>query len=192
MPLYSRTRVDLESSRIRARALAQRSADLRTTAHAATFTQAVARSPLYASFSEVLAGLITVRAFGEQERFQAEQLRALNAHIQPYFLVRTALMAYLTVRINCFSSIILGTIGALALWGGDILTPGLLGVTMTYALIVDNFLRMIVFITTELEVQMNSVERIKYYGEQIPSEQAHVIEDTAPDPAWPQEASVLC
>ena len=35
--------------------------------------EAVARSPLYASFSEVLAGLVTVRAFGEQGRFQPDE-----------------------------------------------------------------------------------------------------------------------
>jgi ABC-type multidrug transport system fused ATPase/permease subunit len=48
--------------------------------------EANARSPLYASFSEVLAGLVTVRAYGEQDRFQYEQMKKLNDHIQPYFV----------------------------------------------------------------------------------------------------------
>ena len=38
---------------------------------------------------------------------------------------------------------------------------------------------------------MNSVERIKYYGEQIPAEKAHVIEDTAPPPEWPTDGRIV-
>ena len=50
--------------------------------------QAVARSPLYASFSELLAGLVTVRAFSEERRFEREQIRALNNHIKPVPVIR--------------------------------------------------------------------------------------------------------
>ena len=148
--------------------------------------EANARSPLYASFSEVLAGLVTVRSYGEQERFQHEQMARLNAHIQPYFMVRTALMAWLTLRINTLSSIIIGAIGLLAIsLPKDFLSPGILGVGFIYSIVVESFLRIIVFVITELEVQMNSMERIKYYSDQIPEEAPDEIELTKPPENWP-------
>ena len=135
-----------------------------------------ARSPVYTSFSEILAGLITVRSFQEQPQFIRNQMVSLDRHIQPYFMVRGVLLPWLTLRINCISAVLLGSIGALALFlPRGMIEPGLLGVAMTYALIVDSFLRIVVFVTIELEVQMNSVERIKYYGDKVPVEAPNIF-----------------
>lgn len=89
------------------------------------------------------------------------------------------------------SAVLLGGIGGIALFlPKGFIQPGLLGVALTYTLIVDNFLRIVIFITTELEVQMNSVERIKYYGDQIPKEAASDIEETAPPQEWPKNGEI--
>jgi ATP-binding cassette subfamily C (CFTR/MRP) protein 1 len=153
--------------------------------------EANARSPIYTSFSEILAGLITVRSFQEEPRFMEKQMSALDGHIQPYFMVRGVLLPWLTLRINCMSAVLLGSIGAFALFlPRGFIEPGLLGVAMTYSLIVDNFLRIVVFISIELEVQMNSVERIKYYGDKIPVEAPSDIPETAPPQSWPSEGRI--
>jgi ABC-type multidrug transport system fused ATPase/permease subunit len=153
--------------------------------------EANARSPIYTSFSEILAGLITVRSFQEEPRFVDKQMSALDQHIQPYFMVRGVLLPWLTLRINCMSAVLLGSIGAFALFlPKGFIEPGLLGVAMTYSLIVDNFLRIVVFIAIELEVQMNSVERIKYYGDKVPIEAPSDIPETAPPENWPSEGRI--
>ena len=65
---------------------------------------------------------------------------SLDGHIQPYFMVRGVLLPWLTLRINCISAVLLGSIGAFALFlPKGMIEPGLLGVAMTYALIVDSF-----------------------------------------------------
>jgi len=100
-------------------------------------------------------------------------------------------MAWLTLRINTLSSLIVGGIGCIAIFmPKGYLSAGTLGVAFTYALVVENFLRIIVFVSTELEVQMNSMERIKYYSDQVPDEAPAMIENTAPPPEWPQQGRI--
>ena len=94
-------------------------------------------------------------------------------------------MAYISIL---YFSMLLGSIGAFALFlPKGMIEPGLLGVAMTYALIVDSFLRIVVFIPIELEVQMNSVEGIKYYGDKVPVEAPSDIPETVAAESWPSE-----
>jgi ABC-type multidrug transport system fused ATPase/permease subunit len=56
--------------------------------------QSTTRSPIYSSFSEMLVGLSTVRAYGHQDRFMAQNRDALRANVVPYFLARSGLPAW--------------------------------------------------------------------------------------------------
>ena len=83
---------------------------------ALTYSELVERkAPVYTSFSEILAGLITVRSFQEEPQFIRKQMVSLDGHIQPYFMVRGVLLPWLTLR-NCISAVLLGSIGAFALF----------------------------------------------------------------------------
>ena len=46
----------------------------------------IARSPLYAHFSETLSGLATIRAYKEQTRFVAGNDRLMDLNNRPYFI----------------------------------------------------------------------------------------------------------
>ncbi|KAJ2605847.1 hypothetical protein EV177_006060, partial [Coemansia sp. RSA 1804] len=64
------------------------------------------RSPIYASFQETLSGVSTIRAFGQSERFMAENLRKIDANqrcVYPYL----SLNRWLAVRIEWMSAIII-------------------------------------------------------------------------------------
>ena len=146
--------------------------------------ESIARSPIYASFSEVLGGLTTVRAYGDQKRFCEKQGRMLNRHLQPFFFVRTVIPAWLQIRLNLLAGCITVVVVTTIVVRPSLLPSGMAGLSITYCNMLTQMLFFVVFITTEAEVQMNSVERIKHYAENIPEEAPDEILPGPPE-SWP-------
>ena len=69
------------------------------------------------------------------------------------------------------------------------ISPGLVGLSISYALSVTQSLNWVVRMTSELETNIVAVERTKEYAE-VPTEAPPIIEDRRPDPDWPQEGRV--
>lgn len=69
------------------------------------------------------------------------------------------------------------------------ISPGLVGLSISYALSVTANLNWVVRMTSELETNIVAVERTKEYAE-IPTEAPPIIKDRRPDPDWPQEGRV--
>jgi ABC-type multidrug transport system fused ATPase/permease subunit len=66
-----------------------------------------------------------------------------------------------------------------------LLPPGNLALALTFGLSVTDMMMHIVNLSIEAEIQMNAVERIKYYAKELPKEKPMNIEETAPDSSWP-------
>ncbi|CAE6495623.1 unnamed protein product, partial [Rhizoctonia solani] len=143
--------------------------------------ESTTRSPIVASFSELLAGIVTVRAFGAEREFLSNMYKRLD-------LTQTATHYYwmcnrwLLLRFDFLGafSILIATIGAIK--GGA--TAGLTGIIFTQA---QQYVRSLYFglrFWTELEQSMNSVERIQDYLE-LPSEPPRIIPGNRPPAYWP-------
>ncbi|KAJ3067917.1 hypothetical protein HDU98_008890 [Podochytrium sp. JEL0797] len=149
----------------------------------------ISRSPLYANFGSTLAGLATIRAYGEQDRFILKTDRAINANNSPYYLLIMA-QRWLGVRLESLGALLVLAAAIFGVLAYKTIPPSLLGLSLSYALQVTNVLSWCVRQFTDTEVAMNAVERVQYYATQVETEADAVIEDHRPPKNWPSSGKI--
>ena len=148
----------------------------------------LAMSPIFSIFSETLLGLATVRAFRVEHTFRK------NAH---GFLEESNRCFWPIQCVNRWLSIRLELTGALIVLSSAVVvsgifpsSPGLAGLAITSALSLTGLLSWMVRQTSELEVNMNSVERLVEYDDE-PREAPAVVAERRPLPDWPTRGEML-
>lgn len=127
------------------------------------------RSPLYSHFSETLTGLSSIRAYGEQASFIAVNEQKLDNNNRAYYM-QIQSQRWLALRLDFVGALIVGCAALVAALLAQSLSPGLVGLSISYALQVTGMLTWLIRQTVELENNMNSVERTKFYTDQLPQE----------------------
>ncbi|KAF8598207.1 hypothetical protein BDV93DRAFT_498959 [Ceratobasidium sp. AG-I] len=139
------------------------------------------RSPIISSFSELVVGIVTVRAFGSEKNFLNNMYKRLDrtqAATHYYWMCNR----WLLFRFDSLGalSVLIATAGSL-IGGAD---AGLAGIVIVQA---QQYVRGLYWglrYWTELEQSLNSVERIQEYLD-LPSEPPAIIESNRPPAAWP-------
>ncbi|KAI9215808.1 ABC transporter type 1, transmembrane domain-containing protein, partial [Blastocladiella britannica] len=131
--------------------------------------EALTRSPVYALFGEVMSGLTTIRAYGSQSRFRAANFAMVDRNSAPYFLQFTA-ARWLGVRTEFLAAMVTGLTALLGVVARASISQSLLGLTLSYGLQMTVMMNINVFQAAEAESQMNAVERLTYYADQLPQE----------------------
>uniref|UniRef100_A0A8C2YX69 ATP-binding cassette, sub-family C (CFTR/MRP), member 10 n=1 Tax=Cyclopterus lumpus TaxID=8103 RepID=A0A8C2YX69_CYCLU len=149
----------------------------------------VTLSPVYSHFSETLTGLGTIRASGHAARFQEELARRLEQNQRCLFLSNAA-MQWLSIRLQLIGVAVVTGLGALAVvqhrYGA--VDPGLVGLSLSYALSITDLLSGLIFSFTQTEMQLVSVERTEEYATVLPTEpQNHSAQLP---PAWPERGGL--
>ncbi|KAI9004539.1 multi drug resistance-associated protein MRP [Hyaloraphidium curvatum] len=154
--------------------------------------QSVTKSPVYQHFSETLAGISTVRAFGQSPRFARESLRRIDDHLRARF-ARFSANRWLAVRLEGIGSLIVfGT--ALSSVLAIIRNPGgmsssMVGLVISYALTLGDSLSWLVRESCDAESSIVSVERIEEFCN-LPQEAPDHIEGNPLPPGWPAHGAV--
>ncbi|KAI0460447.1 metal resistance protein YCF1 [Xylaria acuta] len=151
----------------------------------------VSRSPIYAHFQESLGGINTIRAYRQQRRFEQENEYRVDSNLRAYFPSISA-NRWLAVRLEFLGAvIILGAAGfaIVSVTNHSGLSPGMVGLAMSYALQITTSLNWIVRQTVEVETNIVSVERILEYA-RLPSEAPEIIPRRRPPVAWPANGAV--
>ncbi|KAJ3052959.1 hypothetical protein HK097_005357 [Rhizophlyctis rosea] len=148
--------------------------------------ESVSRSPLYSQFSETLTGVTTIRAYGAEERFLIKARQTVDGNHRAYFLLWAA-NRWLTIRTDLLGALVAFGAGV-AVVAGD-LPAGWAGLLLTYALTFADALLWIVRQHAEVEMNMNSVERIQEYTS-LEQEPPMIVESHRPPVSWPQEGAV--
>ncbi|XP_022081211.1 ATP-binding cassette sub-family C member 9-like [Acanthaster planci] len=147
----------------------------------------VSKSPVFAYFSESLNGLTTIRAYRCGNRFYKTVVDRINRNLSA-FLYLQLVNRWLAIRLDFLGAVVVLIAGmstlVAALTAG--LDPSLVGLAVTYTLQVAGFMNFVVRQVTELEMQMNATERVKYYT-YIENEQ---YEGEEPSPDWPHEGRI--
>lgn len=151
----------------------------------------VSRSPIYAHFQESLGGVSTIRAYRQENRFQLENEWRVDANLRAYFPSISA-NRWLAVRLEFLGAIVILAAASLAIasvvsYSG--LTPGFVGLSMSYALQITTALNWIVRQTVEVETNIVAVERVLEYA-RLPSEAPEIISNRRPPVAWPARGEV--
>ncbi|XP_072025400.1 ATP-binding cassette sub-family C member 9-like [Amphiura filiformis] len=126
--------------------------------------ESVTKSPVFAHFSETLGGLVTIRAYKEQVRFNQAILTKVDINNAAYLFLRTA-NRWLAFRLDLIASGVI-LIAGIATMISSLefgVEPSLVGLAIVYALMISNYMNNLVRCATETEIQMNAVERVEYY-----------------------------
>lgn len=93
------------------------------------------RSPIYMHFSETLTGCTSIRAYGAEGRFIALSNLKTDINHSAYY-PSLAASRWLSVRLEFLGYVIVFLASLLAALARDVLTPGLAGLSISYALTV--------------------------------------------------------
>ncbi|KAL5432135.1 hypothetical protein PMIN07_008599 [Paraphaeosphaeria minitans] len=151
----------------------------------------ISRSPIYAHFQESLSGMSTIRAYHQQKRFELENEWRVDANLRAYFPSISA-NRWLAVRLEFIGSVIIlasASFAIISVASHSGLSPGAVGLAMSYALSVTQSLNWIVRQTVEVETNIVSVERVLEYAA-LPSEAPEIISKNRPPVSWPSRGAV--
>uniref|UniRef100_A0A670I6P3 ATP binding cassette subfamily C member 8 n=1 Tax=Podarcis muralis TaxID=64176 RepID=A0A670I6P3_PODMU len=116
--------------------------------------------PLLSHFSETVEGLTTIRAFRYESRFKQKLLEYTDSNnIASLFL--TAANRWLEVRMEYIGAcvVLIAAVASITKSLYDNLSSGLVGLGLTYALMVSNYLNWMVRNLADMELQLGAVKR---------------------------------
>ncbi|KAK6481811.1 multidrug resistance-associated protein 1-like isoform X3 [Huso huso] len=150
--------------------------------------ESVSRSPIYTHFNETVQGASVIRAFGEQPRFILQTNQRVDENQKSYF-PRFVATRWLAVNLEFLGNCIVLSAAIFSVMGKGILSPGIVGLSVSHALQVTGILSWIVRSWTDVENNIVSVERVKEYAD-TPKEAVWTLENSPLSPAWPQTGTI--
>ncbi|XP_051905539.1 multidrug resistance-associated protein 1 isoform X2 [Hippocampus zosterae] len=150
--------------------------------------ESVSRSPIYSHFNETLLGTSVIRAFGEQERFIRESDQRVD-HNQKAYYPSIVANRWLAVRLEVVCNCIVSSAALFAVIARDSLSPGIMGLAISYALQMTASLTWLVRMSSDVETNIVAVERVKEYSE-TEKEAEWKREHCDLDPGWPTEGRI--
>ncbi|MGH0163405.1 UNVERIFIED_CONTAM: hypothetical protein FKN15_051191 [Acipenser sinensis] len=150
--------------------------------------ESVSRSPIYSHFSETITGTSVIRAYGRQNAFVLISDKKVDENQKSYYpgIVSNR---WLGVRIEFIGNCIVLFAALFAVIGRSKLTPGMVGLSVSYALQVTMSLNWMVRMTSDLESNIVAVERVKEYSE-TETEAPWIVPDKRPPEDWPTQGKV--
>ncbi|XP_047431170.1 ATP-binding cassette sub-family C member 9 isoform X7 [Mugil cephalus] len=147
--------------------------------------------PLLCHFSETAEGLTTIRAFRHEARFKQRMLELTDTNNTAYLFLSAA-NRWLEVRTDYLGAVIVLTAAGASIWSLRYNNPagGLVGLGLTYALTVTNYLNWVVRNLADLEVQMAAVKKVNSFLS-TESENYEGSMDTSQVPEnWPHDGEI--
>ncbi|XP_078076758.1 ATP-binding cassette sub-family C member 8 isoform X4 [Mustelus asterias] len=147
--------------------------------------------PLLSHFSETVEGLTTIRALREENRFRQQLLELTDTNnIASLFL--TAANRWLEVRMEYIGAcvVLIAAVASItnSLYYG--LASGLVGLGLTYALMISNYLNWMVRNLADMEVQLGAVQRINSLLKIETENYDGLLSPSQIPPNWPDEGEI--
>lgn len=152
------------------------------------------RSPIFAHFSETLVGLPTIRAQqGVKEIFGLILADHLRDNSRAYEALYNS-NRWVSVRADAVAASISAAAGIIAIMKSDTISPGLVGFSLTNAIGLSQTILTMVRNMNELEVELNSFQRVAEFTS-LPSEEASIVGGStraiqSPPAGWPSRGEV--
>jgi ABC-type multidrug transport system fused ATPase/permease subunit len=148
----------------------------------------ITKSPIHQHFSETLVGASTIRAYGIERRFLQENLNKIDENNRPFFYMWVS-NRWLSFRNDMVGALVIFFAGAFILYSIDTIDAGLAGISLSYAIAFNDSALWVVRLYANVEMAMNSVERLKEYMD-IDEEPAAIIPETEPPSSWPEHGKL--
>ncbi|KAF5915974.1 hypothetical protein HPG69_003047 [Diceros bicornis minor] len=125
--------------------------------------ESVSRSPIYSHFSETVTGTSVIRAYGRSQDFQAINDAKVDKNQRSCY-VDIASNRWLGIHVEFTGNCIVLFAALFAVIGRSSLSPGLVGLSVSYALQVTFVLNWMIRMMSALESNIVAVERVKEYS----------------------------
>lgn len=150
--------------------------------------EAVLRSAVFSRFGEAVTGISTIRAYGLQKHFANRINEAVDDMDGAYFLT-FGNQRWLSVRLDLVGNLLVFTVGILVVTGRSTINPSTGGLVLSYILTIVQMIQFTVRQLAEVENNMNSTERIHYYGTELEEEAELHKGDVRP--SWPEKGEII-
>ena len=150
--------------------------------------ESVQRSPLYQQFGETLNGIVTIRAYGDGERFMLDNHRRINAYNRPHIYL-WASNRWLAFRVDITGALVSFFSAAFIISNVGKIDAGAAGLSLTYAITFSQHILWVVRLWAQAQQNLNSVERVKEYMD-VDQEAPGIIPQSRPPPSWPSQGAV--
>ncbi|CAF0928035.1 unnamed protein product [Brachionus calyciflorus] len=146
------------------------------------------KSPMFSHFGETLYGISTIKAYKAQNRF----INAIEQKIDynnSFFYPSTITTRWSAIRLEAIGHFMALFAFIFAILAKGNISPGIIGMSITFALNISGMMRLTVKCAAELESNLTSVERIREYCN-TPQEAEWENKNYKPDPQWPHNGQI--
>ncbi|XP_055982515.1 ATP-binding cassette sub-family C member 3 [Sorex fumeus] len=150
--------------------------------------ESVSRSPIFSHFSETVTGTSVIRAFGRSQDFVAKSDLKVDTNQRSCYPNYVS-NRWLAVRLEFMGNCIVFFSALFAVVGKSSLSPGMVGLSVSYALQVIFSLNLMIRMMSDLDSNIVSVERVKEYSK-TEEEAPWVVEGSRPPSGWPLRGEV--
>uniref|UniRef100_A0A1I8HGU7 ABC-type glutathione-S-conjugate transporter n=1 Tax=Macrostomum lignano TaxID=282301 RepID=A0A1I8HGU7_9PLAT len=150
--------------------------------------ESTTRSPIYTHFSETVTGTQTIRAYGASDEFVNESQRRVDYN-QIFYFAGIAANRWLGFHLDFCGALSVLAATLFAVIGRGSVNGGTVGLSVSYALQVTAALNWMVRMSSDLETNIVSVERLEEYAK-VQTEAEWDIPQTRPPPSWPPAGAV--
>uniref|UniRef100_A0A8C2VPQ5 ATP binding cassette subfamily C member 3 n=1 Tax=Chinchilla lanigera TaxID=34839 RepID=A0A8C2VPQ5_CHILA len=150
--------------------------------------ESVSRSPIYSHFSETVSGTSVIRAYGRMEDFRVlNDIKVDTNQRSCYPFI--ASNRWLGINVEFVGTCVVLFAALFAVMGRNSLNPGLVGLSVSYALQMTVSLNWMIRMMSELESNIVAVERVKEYSD-TETEAPWVVEGSRPPEGWPLHGEI--
>lgn len=150
--------------------------------------ESITKSPIHQHFSETLNGVSTIRAYGVEKRFMKFNLKAIDKNNEPFFYLWVA-NRWLSLRVDIVGALVMFFAAVFVMLSVGKIDAGLAGLSLTYAISFSESALWIVRLYSNVEMNMNSVERLREYFS-IEQEPPREIPENKPPSSWPEKGEI--
>ena len=150
--------------------------------------EATQRSLVYNNFNETLTGMSTIKSFKAEDDFIRKNDYFINRMNEAYYL-SIATQRWLCVHLDIITSSVALIICMLCITGQFNISASSTGLLLNYVLQLVGVLSLTIRSMTQVENEMNSVERLHEYAYRLPQEAAYTKE-IQPPKEWPPSGYV--
>ncbi|KAM0429767.1 hypothetical protein ACHAPT_006373 [Fusarium lateritium] len=146
-----------------------------------------AKSPLYTHFTEMIAGLSTIRSFGWSKAFLGEGYQLLGESQSPFYMM-FCIQRWLELVLDLFVAGMAVVLVSLALRIQGATTQGAIGLAMVNILGFNQTLTTVIDQWTQLETSLGAIARLKSFINHTPDENKQAEKEVPTD--WPAEGGI--
>ncbi|XP_039332235.1 ATP-binding cassette sub-family C member 3 isoform X1 [Saimiri boliviensis] len=150
--------------------------------------ESVSRSPIYSHFSETVNGASVIRAYNRSRDFEVINDTKVDINQRscyPYIISNR----WLSIGVEFVGNCVVLFAALFAVVGRSSLSPGLVGLSVSYSLQVTLALNWMIRMMSDLESNIVAVERVKEYCK-TETEAPWVVEGSRPPKGWPLRGEV--